>query len=147
MQTPVQAPLEQARPTQSLAAPHLPVASQVWTPLLEHWVLPGVQTPVHAPLTQAWFVHAFGVPQLPSVPQPWTALPEHCDWPEVHKPVQTPALQLPLPAQGAALLHAPFGVQVWTPLSREHCVPPGMHDPAQAPLMQTWFVQALVALH
>ena len=108
---------------------------------------PGVQVPVHVPFTQACFVHALGVPQLPSVPQPWTALPEHCVWPEAHVPAQTPFLQVPLLPQGLALLHAPFGVHVWTPLSVEHWVLPGAHEPAQAPLMQTWLVQATPAPH
>ena len=75
-QTPVQAPLAHARPVQSLAVPHVPVASQVCTPLLAHRVAPGVHVPEHAPATQAWLTHATGAPHVPSEPQFWTELPE-----------------------------------------------------------------------
>jgi hypothetical protein len=74
-------------------------------------------------------------------------LPEHWIWPEAHDPLQTPATQVPLLPQAVALLHAPLGVQVWTPLSVEHWVLPGVHEPVQAPLMQVWFVQATDAPH
>jgi hypothetical protein len=51
---------------------------QVWTPLPEHCVAPGVQEPVQALLTHAWLVQATGEPQLPVPSHVCTlALPEH----------------------------------------------------------------------
>jgi hypothetical protein len=61
--------LEQVLPAQSFAVPQVPVASQVWTPLPEHFVSPGLQTPTHAPWTHAWAVQAFAAPHVPFVSQ------------------------------------------------------------------------------
>jgi hypothetical protein len=71
---------------QALAAPQLPLALHVWTPLPEHCAEPGVHVPVHAPLTHACAVHGTGVPQVPLAPHACTPLPEHCFWPDVHEP-------------------------------------------------------------
>jgi hypothetical protein len=49
----VQAPATHADPAQAADAPHWPELLQVWIPLLEHCLAPGVQTPVQAPVVQA----------------------------------------------------------------------------------------------
>jgi hypothetical protein len=62
---PEQLPLTHAWPVHATAAPYWPLALQVCTPLLTHWVAPGTQRPVHAPPTHAEDTHAVTVPQVP----------------------------------------------------------------------------------
>jgi hypothetical protein len=66
-----------AWPVHATAAPHVPVALQVCTPLPEHRVVLGAHTPAHPPATQAWFAHATAVPHVPVAVQVCTPLPEH----------------------------------------------------------------------
>jgi hypothetical protein len=53
VQTPMQAPAEQAAFVQGCAAAQVPVASQVCTASPEQRVAPGLHTPVHVPVTHA----------------------------------------------------------------------------------------------
>lgn len=66
--------------------PQLPAALHVWTPLPEHWVLPGAQTPVHPPATQAWLPQSIGAPQAPVPSQTSTAFPAHWVAPAMQGP-------------------------------------------------------------
>jgi hypothetical protein len=68
----MQEPPTHAEATHATGAPHVPVEEQVWMPLPEHCVAPGVHTPVQPPLTQAWFEHAtLSVDQVPSDWHTW----------------------------------------------------------------------------
>lgn len=57
---PVHCPLAQAT-----AGLHAPVASQVSTPLAEHWVDAGAHDPEHDPATQVWGAQGAGLPKWP----------------------------------------------------------------------------------
>ena len=83
------APVTQAELVQAEAVPHVPLAEQVCTPLLEHCVDPGTQTPVQLPLAHA-NVHAEALPHCPVALHVCTPLPEHCTAPGVHTPVHAP---------------------------------------------------------
>ena len=58
-----------AEETHGDAVPHCPLASQVCTPLPEHWVAPGEHTPVQTPETHAVLVQATVPDQLPPASQ------------------------------------------------------------------------------
>jgi hypothetical protein len=79
-------------PPHILAAPHVPVASHVSTPLPEHCVFPGVQA------TQAPLRHCGVDPEqvwtgchLPVASQRIVCWPEHSTAPGTHTPEQLPA--------------------------------------------------------
>lgn len=131
---------------QVTGVPQVPLVVQVDTPLLVHWVAPGVQLPVQTPPTQAWLVQLTAVPHMPLLLQVWTAeLPEHCVVPGEQVPVQAPFEQTEL--QATAAPHWPLLSQVWTPLpgppsaAVEHFVVPGVHEPVQEPPTHAWLVQ------
>lgn len=71
----------------------MPVPSQVWTPVPEHWVCPETHTPEHVPETQVCPVQAAGVLHAPLVLQVSTPLPEHWTVPGTHEPVHAPLVQ------------------------------------------------------
>jgi hypothetical protein len=135
---------------QVAGVPQVPLVAQVDTPLLVHWVAPGVHVPVHTPTTQAWLVQLTAVPHMPLLLQVWTAeLPEHCVVPGEQVPVQAPFEQMEL--QATAVPHWPLLLQVWTPLPGppsavvEHFVTPGVHEPVQEPPTHAWLVQVMGA--
>ena len=52
---------------QVAGALQVPLELHVSTPLLTHWVVPGMHEPVHAPDTHAWFTHAVALCHVPDV--------------------------------------------------------------------------------
>ncbi len=134
--------------THACAAPQLPVASHLWTPLPVHCVLPCAQTPWHEALwltmssTHVELLHATGVPQLPPE-HDWTALPEHWLVPALQAPVHTPPAHVPV-VHGSPIPHWPFAPHVCTPPLASHWVALGVHAP-QAPPEQTIVLHAIEA--
>lgn len=94
-QTPVQTPPTQVWFTQATAAPHVPAALQVWTPLFEHCVAPGAHW-VHAPFQHTGVApeHVVWFCQWPVPSQVCVMLPEHCVCPAAHTPVHAPPTQV-----------------------------------------------------
>jgi hypothetical protein len=60
-----------------IAAPQVPFAVHVCTPLPMHCVAPGEHTPVHAPEAHAWLVHVAAAPHCPVESHVCTPLAEH----------------------------------------------------------------------
>jgi hypothetical protein len=128
--------------THAVGGPQLPVASQVWMPLPEHCVAPGLQATQEAPCAPARQtgvppVHPTAVPHVPVASHVWTPVAEHCVEPGTHDPVQLapPALTVQTEGHGDGALHVP-PLHVWTPLF-EHCVAPAVHADAQTPALHT----------
>jgi hypothetical protein len=126
--------------------PQAPLVLQVETPLLVHWVAPGVQLPVQTPPTHAWLVQLTAGPHIPLVSQVWTAaFPEQALAPGEQVPVQAPFEQTAAQATGAP--HWPLLLHVWTPLPTppsavvEQRVAPGVHEPVHEPPTHAWLVQ------
>jgi hypothetical protein len=62
--------------------------SQVWTPLPEHCLAPGVHEPEHAPFRHAIPAHDDGALHVPAAVHVSTPLPMHCVCAGAHTPVQ-----------------------------------------------------------
>jgi hypothetical protein len=109
--------------------PQFPPASQVWTPLPEHCLPPGLHEPEHTPLTQVELEQAAGVPHCPVMSHVCTALADaaHCTALGVHTPWHAPLTHAWL-LQAAGALQAPVALQVCTPLP-EHWTAPGLQVP------------------
>ena len=72
---------------------HAPPELQVWTPLPEHCVAPGVHAPVHVPPLHALAQGAPLLCQAPVQSQVCGCWPLHCMAPGVQAPVQLPLAQ------------------------------------------------------
>jgi hypothetical protein len=120
---------------------------QIWMPLLEHWVAPGVQPVVHVPELH---VLAQGPPEFCQVPLPSHACgccPLHCVAPGVHAPVQAAAPRRPASEAPASAVtppaHTNGQVAPWfcqLPVASQVCccwpwqrLVPGVHEPEQPP--------------
>jgi hypothetical protein len=112
---------------------HVPVASQVSTPLPEHWVVEGTQPPVHAPATQLVPMHKERLlPKWPVASHVSTLFRVHCFVAGAHVPTHTPVTQAWLP-QSMGEPHVPEDAHTSTALP-EHRTAPAVHSPPPSPL-------------
>ena len=122
--------------------PHWPFAPQVCTPLLEHWVAPGVHAEAQAPAVHTLAQGAPVFCQVPLASHVCGCWPLHCSAPGVQTPVHVAAAEPASPEDWPPLqtyghvapcaCHAPVESHVCGSLLLQR-VRPGLHAPEHAP--------------